>query len=87
MSEAIERFHTGALTGHLKHDGDLRLQTHVLNAVRRESRNGYILSKEKPKSKKKIDAAIAAILAYEAAGDALADGRYRARAGSRAVGM
>lgn len=77
MCEAIERFHTGALTEQLRHDGNPRLQEHVLNAVTREARNGYLLSKEKPRSRKKIDAAIAAILAYEAAGDAIADGRMR----------
>lgn len=77
MFEALERFHTGAHTGLLKHDGNLRLQEHVLNAVTRETRSGYILSKEKPKSKKKIDLCMAAVLAYEAAGDAINDGRMR----------
>lgn len=87
MCEATERFHTGAVTRQLKHDGNPDLQRHVLNAVRREVRNGYLISKDRPKSKRKIDLAVSAILAYEARGDAIADGRYKARQGSRAVGM
>lgn len=85
MCEAIERFHTSALTQQLKHDGNADLQRHVLNAVTREVRNGYLISKERPKSKKKIDLAVAAILAYEARGDAIADGRMRKR--QRAIGL
>lgn len=81
MSEAIERFHTGVVTGQLKHDGNRNLQRHVLNAVTREVRVGYMISKERPMSKKKIDAAVAAVLAYEARGDAIEDGRMRKRFG------
>jgi hypothetical protein len=85
MCEAIERFHTGAVSQQLKHDGNRNLQRHVLNAVTTEVRNGYLISKERPKSKKKIDLAVAAILAYEARGDAIADGRLRRR--GRAIGV
>lgn len=85
MAEAIERFHTGALTGQLKHDGDERLQRHVLNAVTKEVRQGYVISKDRPKSRNKIDAAVAAILAYEACYDAIRDGRMRKR--RRAIGL
>jgi hypothetical protein len=85
MCEAIERFHTSAVSQQLKHDGNKNLQRHVLNAVTQEVRNGYLISKERPKSKKKIDLAVAAILAYEARGDAIADGRLKKR--GRAIGL
>jgi peptidyl-tRNA hydrolase len=85
MCEAIERFHTSAVTGQLKHDGDPDLQRHVLNAVTKEARQGYVITKDRPKSKNKIDAAVAAILAYEACYDAIRGGRMRKR--RRAIGL
>ena len=50
------------------------LTRHVLNARRREGRMGITISKEYPRSPKKIDAAMAAVLAYEARADAVASG-------------
>lgn len=52
----------------------LAFTRHVLNARRREKRGGIQIGKDKPKSTKKIDAAMAAVLAYEAACDARAAG-------------
>jgi len=46
----------------------------------KETPQGTILRKDRPKSRKKIDAAVAAVLAYEARGDAIADGRMKRRA-------
>lgn len=77
MCEAIERFHTSVVSQQLMHDGNPDLQRHVLNAVKREVRTGYMITKERPKSKRKIDLAVAAILALEARGDAIAKGRLR----------
>jgi phage terminase large subunit-like protein len=85
MVEAVERFHTATVTGQLLHDGDRVLAWHVGNCLRKETPQGYILRKDKPKSKNKIDAAIAAILAYEARGDAIADGRMKRK--SRIMGL
>ncbi|MET8382487.1 hypothetical protein ABZV14_05730 [Streptosporangium canum] len=79
MAEAVERFHTDTYQESLSHDGGLDLSRHIANCRTRETRNGYVLTKESPKSKKKIDAAIAAVLAYEARADALADGRLKRR--------
>lgn len=85
MAEAVERFHTAAVTGQLKHDGDPVLAQHIGNSFVKETPQGTILRKDRPKSRKKIDAAVAAVLAYEARGDAIADGRMRRRA--RVMGL
>lgn len=50
----------------------LGLTRHVLNARRRDRRGGIQIAKEAPKSKKKIDLAMCAVLAYEATCDARA---------------
>lgn len=75
MCEAIERFHSAAALGELRHDGNPDLTRHVLNAVVREVPQGILIQKPSPKSKRKIDAAVAAVLALEARADAIADGR------------
>jgi hypothetical protein len=79
MAAALERFHTAVLGGQLSHDGDSLLTSHVLNARRRESRSGLLIGKEHPKSARKIDAAMAAVLAYECRSDAVASGVTAAR--------
>jgi phage terminase large subunit-like protein len=76
---AAERFRTDVSAGTLSHAGDRVLDRHVLNAQRREVRGGYWLTKSRPGSTDKIDAAIAAVLAYEARADAIADGALRPR--------
>lgn len=50
------------------------LARHVLNARRRPHRLGMMIGKEHPKSAKKIDACMAACLAFEAAQEAIAKG-------------
>ncbi|MFI7608799.1 hypothetical protein ACIBTV_27315 [Micromonospora sp. NPDC049366] len=50
------------------------LRTHLLNARRRVGRAGITISKDYPKSSKKIDGAMAAVLSYEARGDCVAAG-------------
>lgn len=79
MVDALERFHTAASTGQLKHDGNGTITRHVLNARKKKVRAGTLIRKETPRSKRKIDACVAAVLAYEARGDAIADGRLRKR--------
>lgn len=79
MAEAIERFETAVLIQDtIKHDGDERLTRHVVNAVTYDVPQGTLIRKESKKSKKKIDAAISAVLAYEARAEAIADGRLAA---------
>ena len=77
MVQALERFHTATATQQLKHDGNKTITRHVLNARKKKVRAGTLIRKETPRSKKKIDAAVAATLAYEARGDAIADGRMK----------
>lgn len=74
MILALERFHEATVDGSLKHNGDTVLTTHILNAKRRYSRVGMTISKEHPHSHRKIDAAMAATLAYECRSDAVASG-------------
>jgi phage terminase large subunit-like protein len=75
MMGAVERFRTDVATGRLSHTGDPTLTRHVLNAQTREARGGgYWLQKDRPGSNHKIDAAVAAVLAYEARADVLASG-------------
>ena len=80
MAPACERFHTAVADGSgIAHNGDATLGRHVANARIRRTRRGPTVQKEHPKSSRKIDAAVAAILAYEARGDALAAREFNRR--------
>lgn len=74
MVQSLERFHSAVLNGDMTHDGGATLEAHVLNARRREGRAGITIAKEHPKSDRKIDVAMAAVLAYECRADAIAKG-------------
>jgi phage terminase large subunit-like protein len=87
MVDALERFHEAVLTGQLTHDGGTVLARHVLNARRRVGRSGITISKEFPGSPRKIDAAMAAVLAYECRGDAVTAGYARPKRQRRAYGF
>ncbi|MCC3773683.1 phage terminase family protein [Streptomyces sp. UNOB3_S3] len=77
MCEATERLHSAVAVGDVKHDGNVDLTRHVLNAVTREVPQGILITKESPRSKKVIDLGVCAILAFEARADAIADGRMQ----------
>lgn len=79
MTEATERLETAIKTGEVRHTGDPVLARHVGNAHVRKNRWGHTLVKDRRGSPRKIDAAMAAILAYEARSDVLASGKYRKR--------
>ena len=70
---ALEQFQNAVLDRELTHNG-LALTRHVLNARRRIGRSGMSIAKEHPESPNKIDAAIAAVLAYQARLQALSKG-------------
>jgi phage terminase large subunit-like protein len=76
MAKALERFHTAVLNQELSftgdENGDCLLTRHVLNARRKVIMQGVHIRKAFAKSPKKIDAAMAAVLAYEARNDAVA---------------
>lgn len=78
MAYAIRGWVHAQKAGEMTHDGDAGLTRHVGNAVRRELRmfdeEGkplFCIQKEKTDSPFKIDAAMAAILSWEAYGDAI----------------
>jgi hypothetical protein len=83
---ALEQFHAAVVNGEMTHDGSFALTRHVLNARRRRSRSGLQIAKEHPDSRRKIDAAIAATLAWQARLDAVSKGVGR-RGQGRAVVM
>lgn len=67
MAAACNRFYTGVTAGHLRHDGDARLARHLFNVVTKETPSGVIITKEHPDSPRKIDLAVAAVIAYDRA--------------------
>ncbi|WP_431781713.1 terminase [Streptomyces chumphonensis] len=71
---ATRSLHDAVTDRELTHCGSSALTRHMLNARRRESRNGIQIGKEHPDSVRKIDAAVAAILAWQCRLDALAKG-------------
>lgn len=85
--DALARFHDAVAAKELSHDGDSVLTQHVLNARRRVSRIGASIAKEHPGSARKIDAAMAAVLAYEARADAVAKGFGRPKRKRKAYGF
>jgi phage terminase large subunit-like protein len=77
MTHAVERFRTDVVAGAVHHSNDRALSSHVMNARIREVRGGYWLTKDRDAAK--IDAAVAAVLAYEARCDAIAAGDLNPR--------
>jgi phage terminase large subunit-like protein len=81
MAYAIRGFEGAIAGGDLLHDGNPHLTRHVGNAVRHvlnlrdeEGKQLWIIYKERKDSPHKIDAAMSAILSWEARSDALAAG-------------
>lgn len=71
---AVEALEGAVRNGDLTHDGSFKLTQHVLNS-RREIRSGKLrIGKENDYSEKKVDAAVAAVLAWQARSDAVAAG-------------
>jgi hypothetical protein len=81
MAYAIRSFVGAIAAGELSHDGNRIFDDHVGNArqlstglVDEEERPLWILRKERPDSPKKIDAAVAAVISWEARNDTIAAG-------------
>jgi hypothetical protein len=79
FEKACDRFLTAVGEGTLSHDGDPDLARHVANARivpvnPRKPDAGVVLVKESPNSPLRIDACVAAVLAGEARGQAVAHG-------------
>jgi hypothetical protein len=74
IAKALKSFHTAVVEGEMSHNGSSVLTRHILNA-RRKIRNGTLqIAKQHPDSEDKIDAAVAAVLAWQARLDAVAKG-------------
>ncbi|MGO4630508.1 terminase [Streptomyces sp. 2RAF24] len=71
---ALEKFHTALTECELTHDGSSALVRHLLHSRRRKTRSGIQIMKENPDSPNKIDAAVAAVLAWQCRLDAIAAG-------------
>lgn len=84
---ATEQMHSAILHGELSHDGSSALGRHVLNARRRTNRVGYQIAKDFPESPRKIDLAVAGILAWQARLDALASGAVASAAKPRSKSL
>jgi hypothetical protein len=74
---SLEQFYNAVVDRELSHDGSRAMTRHILNARRRAGRNGIQIYKEHPDSPNKIDAAIAANLAWAARVDAVAQNANR----------
>lgn len=72
--DATEQLYSAIVDGEMTHDGSSVLTRHVLNARRRLSRSGVQIAKASPDSANKIDATVAAVLAWQARLDAVAAG-------------
>ena len=78
VEKAVEDFESAIINGDMTHDGSLALTSHMLNARRRLSRGRLSLAKSSPGSTRKVDAAVAAVLAWQARLAAVAAGHGRA---------
>lgn len=81
MAYAIRSFYSAIISGDIHHDGDARLKRHLGNAVKRflpqRDEDGvplWTIYKERSDSPHKIDAAMAAVLSWEARTHAVAAG-------------
>lgn len=86
-TEMVEAFHAAIVDGFLSHNGDKMLAAHVHNARRRPNSYGINIGKDATESPRKIDAAIAAVLARKARQDylALPEKRRRRKRSGKAV--
>lgn len=78
---AVRNYRQAIERGEVTHDGDPHFARHIGNAVRRPSllrdefdQPLFLIQKERPDSVHKIDAAMAAVLSWEARNDAIAAG-------------
>jgi hypothetical protein len=84
FTRAAENFAAAVQDGELVHDGSAVLREHVHNARRRPNRHGVGLGKEHRESGRKVDAAVAAVLARQARSELLLTGKYKPRTGRAA---
>lgn len=76
MAEALERFRTDVLAGHITHDGCPITSRHIENAHADRRPQGTLIRKDRNVSPRKIDCVMSSALAHEAAFDATAAGLW-----------
>jgi phage terminase large subunit-like protein len=67
MVPACQEFYTGVVEQRMTHDGDARLARHVGNAVTKSDARGTRIVKESKTSARKIDLAVASVIAHNRA--------------------
>lgn len=67
MAPATDRFYQAVMDRTVTHDGDTNLAAHVAHCIAKRTPMGDLVSKDKRGSPRKIDAAVAAILALDRA--------------------
>lgn len=67
MDAACSKFYSAVVEGRVTHDGDRRLARHLANAIVKISRDGKYITKDHPDSPRKIDLAVAAVVAHDQA--------------------
>jgi phage terminase large subunit-like protein len=67
MAPATDRLYQAVMTKSLSHDGDPRLAAHMAHCVAKRTPMGDLVAKDKRNSPRKIDAAVAAIVAFDRA--------------------
>jgi phage terminase large subunit-like protein len=67
MAPACDRFRVGVLEGDLSHDGNPILARHLGHCVAKDTPYGQVVTKDGADSPRKIDTAVAAIVAYDRA--------------------
>jgi len=94
MAFALRAFRNAQVDGSLTHDGDKLYARHIANAVKRDARVKddddkpmWTIQKDRHDSPRKIDAAIAGCLSWEARLDAITEGLNKPRKRSRIVVM
>lgn len=71
---SLDQLHQAIVNGEMTHSGESTLTRHMLNARRRRTPSGIQIAKEHPSSDRKIDAAYASMLAWQARLAAVAAG-------------
>jgi phage terminase large subunit-like protein len=67
MTQATSSMYEGVVNGQLSHSGDARLARHVAHCVVKTDSRGTRLAKEHKHSKRRIDLAVAAVMAHDRA--------------------
>lgn len=67
MARACSKFYSAVVNHKLTHDGDRRLARHIANARTKETADGAYITKDGRNSPRKIDLAVAAVIAHDRA--------------------